>query len=228
MDVSRCMDCPHMDECSEACPAEAMSICGREYEPGELVDLLARDRVFYGTDGGATFSGGEALLQPEFLTACLKLCRRRALHTCVDTALDVSPEHVRRAAQYTDLFLVDLKAMDDRLHRRLCGTGNARILENIRLIDGLGVPMWVRVPLVHGENDTNEELGAMAAFLSGLKAVHKVDLFPVLNHAQDKYRALGMEAERFNENADHGAILDNAIGILTRESHGALNLNRMM
>ena len=228
MNPSRCIGCDRLEECAGCCPAEAMTVCGKEYTPESLVRQLVNDRIFYEEDGGVTFSGGEALEQDEFLCRCLKLCKEKGLHTCVDTAANVDREKILRAAEYTDLFLVDLKAMDPALHEKLCGIDNRRTLENIRLLGEMGKPMWIRIPLVRGENATESELRAMAQFLRGIASVKKVDIFPVLNHAQDKYRALGMQCELFNEDGDDRELVETAIRILEKESDGVLNLNRMM
>lgn len=228
MEVSRCMGCDRLDLCMACCPAEAMVVCGKEYAPEELVDLLARDRLFYGEDGGVTFSGGEAMLQDSFLQQCLMLCRERGLHTCVDTAANVPAERMLRIAELCDLFLIDLKAVKRERHQRLCGTDHAQILENIRLLGKMEKPMWIRIPLIHGENAQEEELHAMADFLMGIPSVERVDLFPVMNHAQDKYRALGLEAEQFNQGTDGSQLTDRAMTILRERSHGMLRLNRLL
>lgn len=228
MKPSHCIECDRLEECAGCCPAEAMAICGKEYTPETLVALLARDRVFYGEDGGVTFSGGEALEQDEFLYQCLRICKEQNLHTCVDTAANVDREKMLRVAEYTDLFLVDLKAMDPTLHEKLCGADNRRTLDNIRLLGEMGKPMWIRIPLVREENTKESELRAMAQFLHSIACVEKVDVFPVLNHAQDKYRALGMQCELFNADGDDRVLVEKAIDILATESDGILNLNRMM
>ena len=228
MDPSRCIGCGGLDACVQASPAEAMTVCGKEYTPEELVRQLAKDRIFYEEDGGVTFSGGEVLGQDTFLRECLRLCKAQGLHTCVDTAACVDSEKLLRVAEYTDLFLVDLKAMDPALHEKLCGVENSRTIENIRLLGEMGKPMWIRIPLVRGENATESELRAMAQFLRGVPTVERVDVFPVLNHAQDKYRALGIQGELFNEEGDNQELIETSIRILEKESDGVLNLNRLM
>ena len=228
MDVSRCEGCERLEICASACPAEAMSVCGKEYTPEELTALLCRDRIFYGRDGGVTFSGGEALMQDQFVRQCLILCKEQGLHTCVDTAANVSREKLLSVAEYCDLFLIDLKAFDPALHRKLCGAGNEEVIANIRLLGEMGKPMWIRIPLVFGENARESELRAMADFLRGIASVERVDLFPVLNHAQDKYRALGIESEVFNEDVDHQALVTQAMEWMREQSQGTLHLNRLM
>lgn len=211
LDVRLCAGCPGQAHCAAACPAQAMVRCGTWYTPEALLAEIERDRVFYGSDGGVTFSGGEALLQSAFLIEALRACRAAGLHTCVDTAAHVPAEVVRAVAPHSDLFLVDLKAMDAALHHALTGVRNTDILENIALLHALGKPMRIRMPLIHGTNDTPEALGAAARFLARLDTIEQIDLFPVLNHAGDKYRAMGREAERFNEDAGYDAMVARAM-----------------
>ena len=109
-----------------------------------------------------------------------------------------------------------------------CGTGNRRILENIRLLGNVKKPMWIRIPLVDGENTVEEELHAMADFLLELPSVRQVDLFPVMNHAQDKYRALNLEDERFNEEVDGHQLLESARLALQQRSGGRLNVRSLL
>ncbi|MBE5810211.1 MAG: glycyl-radical enzyme activating protein [Clostridiales bacterium] len=224
VDLSFCMGCDKQALCEACCPGEAMVVCGREYTPEELVSLLARDRLFYGENGGVTFSGGEAMLQAEFLRSCLALCKGQGLHTCVDTAANVPQESILRVAEYCDLFLIDLKAMDEARHQRLCGTGNHQILENIRLLGEMRKPIWIRVPLVQGENALSEELHAMADFLMEIPSVQQVDLFPVMNHAQDKYRALNLQGGSFNLGIDGSKLVQAAMTTLQERCGGRLHV----
>lgn len=228
VDLSLCAECPDKRRCAEACLSDALVVCGREYTPQELVSQLARDRVFYGETGGVTFSGGEALLQADFLRECLTLCKQEKLHTCVDTAANVPWLTVESVAAVTDLFLIDLKAVNPDLHRRLTGADNHHVLENIRKLNHMGHDMWIRIPLASGFNAVPDELRAMADFLKGLRSVRKVDLFPVLNHAQDKYRALDMPGERFNEDIDGTEMARQALKIMGEACCGELPLHCMM
>jgi len=222
MELSLCMSCEKLEQCASCCPGEAMMVCGHEYSPEELVGLMARDRIFYGEDGGVTFSGGEAMLQEEFLLQCLMLCKEQGLHTCVDTAANVPQTSFQRIAAFCDLFLIDLKAMDEERHQRLCGTGNRQILQNIRLLGEQRKSIWIRIPLVQGENARPEELYAMADFLLEIPTVQQVDLFPVLNHAQDKYRALNLKAESFNLGVDGSKLVQTAKNMLQERIGGRL------
>lgn len=228
INLQLCIGCEKLEQCASCCPVEAMMVCGREYTPEELVSLLARDRIFYGEDGGVTFSGGEAMLQEEFLLHCLMLCKAQGLHICVDTAANVSQDSIRRIAALCDLFLIDLKAMDEARHQRLCGTDNRQILKNIRLLGEMGKPIWIRIPLVQSENTQPEELHSMVDFLMEIPTVQQVDLFPVMNHAQDKYRAHNLEDERFNEGTDGHLLVENARLTLQQRSDRRLNVRSLL
>ena len=168
------------------------------------------------------------MLQEEFLLQCLMLCKAQGLHICVDTAANVSQDSIRRIAAFCDLFLIDLKAMDEARHQRLCGTDNRQILKNIRLLGEMGKPIWIRIPLVQSENTQPEELHSMVDFLMEIPTVQQVDLFPVMNHAQDKYRALNLENERFNEGTDGHLLVENARLTLQQRSDRRLNVRSLL
>lgn len=146
----------------------------------------------------------------------------------MDTAANVSQDSIRRIAALCDLFLIDLKAMDEARHQRLCGTDNRQILKNIRLLGEMGKPIWIRIPLVQSENTQPEELHSMVDFLMEIPTVQQVDLFPVMNHAQDKYRALNLEDERFNEGTDGHLLVENARLTLQQRSDRRLNVRSLL
>lgn len=171
--------CLRCGACAKVCPAEARELAGREYGIHELMDLVERDKVFFeASGGGITFSGGEPLNQPDFLRACLRACRKRGLHTAVDTC-GLAPGHViLEVADLADLVLYDLKHMDSATHRRHTGVGNRRILDNLRILSEAGTDLWVRVPLIPEVNDGEADLDALGAFLASLERGHPVFLLP--------------------------------------------------
>jgi len=121
--------------------------------------LVGQDRIFYEESaGGVTFSGGEPLMQPQFLRALLEACRAHGLHAAVDTCGFGCTDHLLAVAPLTDLFLYDLKFMDDEPHRQYCGVSNRPILENLQALGRIHDRVWVRVPLIPGLNDTDENL----------------------------------------------------------------------
>ena len=144
--------CPHNLElcdlcgkCSLFCPQDARDICGKEYTVDEVLKEVLKDKVFYETSGGGvTFSGGECMLQIEFLTKILKACKENGIHTAVDTAGHVPYERFEQILPYTDLFLYDVKCFDSEKHRQYAGVGNGLILENLKKLLAKSTPVWIR------------------------------------------------------------------------------------
>ena len=155
------------------------------------------DAPFYGEDGGVTFSGGECMLQPEFLAECLKRCKESGIQTTVDTAGCVSWSAFEAVLPYTDLFLYDVKVMDEGLHRRYTGHGNALILENLGKLLDMRKPVWVRVPVIPGVNDRKENFLALKAFFSQHKLPLKTELLPYHAMGETKYAAMGKTCHPF-------------------------------
>lgn len=197
--------CPHALEkctlcgqCALVCPQEARKLCGASYTVDQVMKSILPDRLFYQTSsGGATFSGGECLLQPDFLKALLSACRAEGIHTAVDTAGAVPFEVFEEILPLTDMFLYDVKCMDPLRHRQYTGQGNELILENLSRLLRMGQRVWVRVPIVPGVNDTLDEMRALRAFLLTNGYPEKVELLPYHSMGEAKTRALGREAHLF-------------------------------
>jgi len=188
--------CTRCRSCVEACPVDARELAGRDYEVDGLVDELERDRVFFETSGGGvTFSGGEPLAQAGFLIACLRECRRRGLHTAIDTCGLAPREILLEVARCADLLLFDLKHMDPIRHRSETGSDNRLILDNLRALSEIDVDVWVRVPLIPGFNDDAANIEATGAFLEGLPRRHRVFVLPYHGIANAKRSRLEETAE---------------------------------
>lgn len=200
--------CPHelqsctlCGACALHCPADARQLCGRLYTVEEVVDEVVKDTAFYrNSGGGVTFSGGECLLQTDFLVEALTRCRAAGIHTAVDTAGCVPWEVFERVRPLTDLFLYDVKAYTESLHRDGTGVSNRLILENLQKLSGRAA-IWVRVPVIGGFNDRLEEMQAIADFLRPL-AVERVELLPYHAMGKHKYAAMGATAESFTVPSD--------------------------
>jgi pyruvate formate lyase activating enzyme len=183
--TGRCQLC---GACVEACYAEARQIVGQEMTTAEVMAEVERDLAFYEqSGGGVTFSGGEPLAQPEFLAALLSACQRAGIHTAVDTC-GYAPWSVLDAIRGdVDLFLYDLKLMDDQAHRRLTGVSNRLILHNLRALSESGEAIILRLPILPGVNDSLDNLTALAAFAATLPHLQGIDLLPYHPTAVDKY-----------------------------------------
>lgn len=192
-------NCTLCGECARLCPADARHLYGRYYTVEQAVREIEKDVSFYRTSGGgATFSGGECMLQIDFLSALLRRCKAEGISTAVDTAGDVPWSDFARILPDTDLFLYDVKCVSPSLHRAGTGRDNRRILQNLRRLSAEALEkIIVRVPVVGGFNDTDGEMQAIAAFLRecGIKTA---ELLPYHTMGRQKYRMLGRNPAEFS------------------------------
>ena len=155
--------------CTEACPTTALKMSGRAWTMDELMAVVEKERkVMEDSGGGVTLCGGEPLMHADYTLQLLDELGRRGFHRAVDTTLHTTADVIRRVAQRSELFLVDLKHMDSAIHHRYTGVGNERILDGLRLVATLGVPYWVRIPLIEGVNADEQNICASARFLASL------------------------------------------------------------
>ncbi|MCG6908591.1 MAG: glycyl-radical enzyme activating protein [Deltaproteobacteria bacterium] len=185
--------CRHCGACSKACPADARELVGKIASVREVLDIIKKDVPFFDTSGGgATFSGGEPLMQPEFLLALLQACGREEIHRAVDTTGYADTDTLMQIARHTDLFLYDLKCMDPAKHRRYTGVSNALILKNLDALSRYGIRIGVRIPLIPGINDRDDDIDAFIAHLSHLPRVPMVHILPYHDFQKRKYTTFSM------------------------------------
>jgi len=184
--------CTGCGRCENVCLGEALKLYGREMTVEQLLPLLLEDKDFYAASGGGvTLSGGECLMQPDFCAELLYALKCEGIHTAVDTCGFVSREALDKVIPYTDIFLYDIKAMDEKVHITCTGQSNRLILDNIQYINSFGKLIEVRVPYVPGFND--DQIPHIGSFLKTLENVRAVKLLPYHNYASGKYTALDME-----------------------------------
>lgn len=188
-DSKLCVGC---GKCKDVCLGSALTFYGKEITVDELLPMLLEDRAFYETSGGGvTLSGGECLCQADFCAELLKRLKEQRIHTAVDTCGFVKREAIDKVIDYTDVFLYDIKAIDEEIHTRCTGHKNSLILENLKYIDSCNVKIEVRVPFVPQYNDG--EIERIGEFLKELKNLVGVRILPYHNYAGSKYSALNME-----------------------------------
>lgn len=183
--------CTLCGDCVEVCYAEAREMVGQEMTVAQVMEEIERDIPFYDqSDGGVTFSGGEPLLQRGFLLALLRACKEKEIHTTVDTCGYASWETLDSVRKHVDLFLYDLKLMDDARHRKFTGVSNELILENLQMLSAQGHDIFLRVPVIPGINDDEESVRQIGAFAAALPHLDQVDILPYHRAAAEKHHRL--------------------------------------
>ncbi|MBE6708611.1 MAG: glycyl-radical enzyme activating protein [Ruminococcaceae bacterium] len=193
VDRTQCITC---GKCEEACPAQACEICGEEMTVDEVMATVVRDKIFYKSSGGGgmTVSGGECASQPEFTLALLRAAKEKEISRAIETCGFGNAEFFRQAAELDTLFLYDLKEMDNDRHRELTGVSNERIIENLLMLMDMGARIHIRMPLIPGVNDSDEELAALADFLTEHRGKYELcQIMPYHSMGNSKASALGRD-----------------------------------
>jgi len=155
----------------------------------QLIEEIEKDRIFYDqSGGGVTFSGGEPMAQPGFLTALLKACRNRGIHTAVDTCGFAPAEDFDRVRRLADLFLYDLKMMNSEEHVKYTGVPNDLVRQNLKMLTQKGARVQLRIPLIPGITDTDRNLDAVLAFIKQLPGLSQISILPYNRFGEDKRR----------------------------------------
>lgn len=190
--------CTACGKCADYCPSGARELAGRDMSAEAVFAEVVKDKRYYDrSGGGVTCSGGECMLQPEGLAELLRLCRGAGIHTAVDTAGCVPWERFEAVLPYTCLFLYDMKGFGEENHIRNTGAGNRLILENLsRLAETGPAKVTVRIPVIPGANDADDEMAGMAAFLRE-HGIRSVELMPYHRMGEHKYADLGRVTEAF-------------------------------
>ena len=171
---------------------------GEEIEPKEAIAEYEKNKAFY-SKGGITVSGGEPLMQLDFVTELFKLAKERGIHTCIDTSGITFTRNetylcrLDELMENTDLVMLDIKHIDDMSHRCLTGHGNERVLDFARYLEEKEIPVWIRHVVVAGYTDGADDLLELGRFVGSLKNLRALDVLPYHTLGKDKYKALGIE-----------------------------------
>ncbi len=189
-------DCTGCMKCAEACPSNALTIWGKKMTVSDVVRIIESDTDFYRkSGGGVTISGGEPLVQWQFTSAIMRACRERDIHTCIESSLHVKNEIVREILPRADMIITDIKHMDPQKHREYTGAGNELILDNIASIAAANKPLIIRIPVIPGHNDDDENIRATADFITGKlgNRILQLQLLPYKQLGVEKYASLDRE-----------------------------------
>jgi len=174
--------------------SENKDAIGKEVTVEDVIREIEKDVIFYDTSGGGvTFSGGEPLMQPDFLWALLTECKGRGLHTAVDTSGYGPFDILSRMVPITDLFLYDLKLMDDNAHQKYTGVSGVLILDNLRRLEEKGKEIDIRIPIIPSITDNEENLTQIMDFLLQLDHIPNVSLLPYNRFGTEKYKRLHIQ-----------------------------------
>jgi pyruvate formate lyase activating enzyme len=185
-----CDDC---GKCAEVCYAGAREMVGSIVTVSQLMVEIERDIPFFDqSGGGVTFTGGEPMFQREFLLESLLACKEQDIHTIVDTSGYASWDGFEQIHSYVDIFLYDLKLMDESRHKQYTSVSNHMILDNLKKLSRAKASIIVRIPLIPGVNDDYENIHQSASFLADLPHLDGVELIPYHEIGLAKYQALGM------------------------------------
>ncbi len=193
IDRSKCIKCMC---CVEVCLGKALRQVGQTLSVKEVLERILQYAPFFrrSDNGGITLSGGEPTFQPEFTLRLLGVCRDHGIHTAVETCGYANWETLKEIGQAADLILYDIKHMDEASHIRGTGQSNRLILDNLQgLCTDINTEIVVRIPLICGFNDDDENVRRSAEYVSSLKRIKRLDLLPFNQLASSKYRAMNQE-----------------------------------
>jgi len=176
--------------CVKECYTDALKLCGYKITSARLMEIIRRDRQFWGSGGGVTLTGGEPLLQIDFAKEILQECHRAYIHTAVETCGNVPWENFTDILPYLDWIFFDIKHLDSIEHKKATGCGNSQILENARMLSKVFPGRVIfRMPLVPGFNDTEENIDSLTAFLKETGR-NEINILPLHHLGREKYRML--------------------------------------
>ena len=187
LDREKCREC---FSCTQACPTAALDVCGRTMSIEEILNILEKDRAFYGSEGGVTLSGGEPLAQKAALSL-LRACKERGISTAVETCGQIDETSLREAIPCVDLFLWDIKDTDPERHKHYTGVSNERILTNLKIANESGAKIRLRCILVNGVNTDVNHYQAVADLAKTIKNPDGVEWIPYHAYGGTKATFLG-------------------------------------
>lgn len=214
VDAEKCVFC---GKCAEVCPAGAIAWEGKGYSVDEVLEEVMKDNPFYDhSGGGVTFSGGEVLLQLDFALELARRLHENGVHVAVETAACVPQDRFARLLDAVDYVFVDLKHHDSARHREGTGLGNEMVIENIRLLRESGREFRIRIPVIPGYNDSDDDAAAFAHLLKEM-GIEGVQLLPFHQFGQKKYALLGMDYAYDSAAQLHSDDLKQYMEIFARE-----------
>uniref|UniRef100_UPI00359C7635 glycyl-radical enzyme activating protein n=1 Tax=Faecalicatena contorta TaxID=39482 RepID=UPI00359C7635 len=201
IEYSRCISC---GECQKVCCSYALELLGEDLTVEALAERILIDKRYYGEKGGVTFSGGEPMMQPEFVISLAKYLKSEGIHLCLETSGYAQTIWFEKILPYIDIFLYDYKASDPHEHRELTGRDNFLIMQNLDFLCGRGAHIILRCPLVKDVNDSEEHLQAIADISRKYEAVRGVEVMAYHNMGLSKAEQIGIKPEVTQKTTEEG------------------------
>ncbi|MDW8801746.1 indoleacetate decarboxylase activase [Clostridium sp. A1-XYC3] len=194
----KCIKCSDL-KCTDMCLNDALKLSGKTMTVDEVMKVIKRDSAYYKRKGGVTLSGGDPTYQPEFAVSLLKACKEEYINTAVESAMFTTVDTVNKFIPVTDLFLTDIKHMNEDKHKKLTGVSNQPILNNISIISKQK-PVVIRVPIIPGLNDDKENIISISRFCAE-NNIDRINLLPYHKLGVAKYEQLGLTYDILDVNS---------------------------
>lgn len=186
------LDDTQLDALTDCCPTQALSVCGETPDVSDIMNTVLRDKPFYDRSGGGiTLSGGEPFMNPQLAQQLLQASHQHGIHTAVETCLHVPWRYIEPSLPFVDLFLADLKHVDDIAFRQWTGGSAKRVLDNLKRLAQAGKKLTIRVPLIPGFNADKDAISAITAFAADELKVSDIHFLPYHTLGMNKYHLLG-------------------------------------
>lgn len=186
------LDDTQLDALTDCCPTQALSVCGETPDVSDIMNTVLRDKPFYDRSGGGiTLSGGEPFMNPQLTQQLLQACHQHGIHTAVETCLHVPWRYIEPSLPVVDLFLADLKHVDDIAFRQWTGGSAKRVLDNLKRLAQAGKKLTIRVPLIPDFNADQDSIRAITAFAADELNVSDIHFLPYHTLGMNKYHLLG-------------------------------------
>lgn len=192
IDYSKCTNC---QACFNACPSDAIKQWGKSMTVEECMEIIRKDKGYYDkSGGGVTVSGGDPLLQSNFVRELFKTCREEGIQTCLESTFHGKWSEIEKILPYTDIIISDLKHMDNDRHKEVIGIGNELVLENLKKLSELGKYFILRIPVIPDVNDDKENIKASAEFIINEMGNHinTLQLLSFMRLGEEKYTSLNI------------------------------------
>jgi len=195
--------CTSCGRCTEICPSLALTMCGENKTVDEIFEEIQKDMHYYSVSGGGvTFSGGECLLYPEFVSEIAMKCKKNGIGTAVESAFFVPWENIQRVLPFIDLFFADLKIPHKEKHIEFTGRGNQLIIDNIKKLSMKHDNIILRIPVIPGVNDTEEDFNGFSEIINSFDSgVKSIELLRYNHLAEAKYSFMGKEYVKFSDSS---------------------------